>query len=322
MCGEGSNITSEPTFFIFAFSTSENQRLIILTVFLVIYLIILSGNLLIIALICLEPRLHTPMYFFLCNLSTLDIMYVSTVLPKLIYVCHTGDHVMSYTSCMVQLYFSCASGSIESYLMTSMAIDRYVAVCFPLRYSLIMSKKVCVLLAFPAWFISLVNASILPCFVHNLTYFGLVLLKSFYCELKTLMNASVSDISSLKTIIIISIIYIGFIPSCLILASYIRIINTILKIKSSAGRWKTFSSCSSHLSIVILCYGSAITFYLSQTHEQEIVLSFMFVTLVPMLNPLVFSLRNRDITQAIRRRIDNGVTLFGCPSSSTKERKR
>ncbi|KAG8544784.1 hypothetical protein GDO81_021857 [Engystomops pustulosus] len=308
MGGEGTNITSEPRFFIFAFSISENQRLIILTVFLVIYLIILSGNLLIIALISLESRLHTPMYFFLCNLSALDIMYVSTVLPKLIYVCHTGDHVMSYTSCMVQLYFACASGSVESYLMTSMAIDRYVAICFPLRYSLIMSKKVCVLLAFPAWFMSLVNASIFPYFVHNLTYFGLVVLKSFYCEVKTIMNASTSDNTFLKTTITISIIYIGVIPSCLILASYVRIIYTILKIKSSAGRWKTFSSCSSHLTIVVLCYGSAIIFYFSQSHEQEVVLSFMFVTLVPMLNPLVFSLRNRDITQAIRRRIDRRIT--------------
>ncbi|KAG8542742.1 hypothetical protein GDO81_026174 [Engystomops pustulosus] len=306
--GVRSNVTSEPRFFIFAFSTSENQRLIILTVVLVIYLVILSGNLLIIALICLEPRLHTPMYFFLCNLSTLDIMYVSTVLPKLIYVCHTGDHVVSYISCLTQLYFSAASGSIESYLMTSMAIDRYVAVCFPLHYSLIMSKKVCVLLAFPAWFVSLVNASILPYFANNLTYFDLVVVKSFYCELKTITNASTSDISSLKTIITISIIYIAVFPFCLILASYIRIINTILKIKSSAGRWKTFSSCSSHLTIVVLFYGSAIIFYLSQSHEQEIILSFMFVTLVPMLNPLVFSLRNRDITQAIRRRIDRRIT--------------
>ncbi|KAG8545847.1 hypothetical protein GDO81_020210 [Engystomops pustulosus] len=308
MGGDGTNITSEPRFFIFAFSTSENQRLIILTVVLVVYLIILSGNLLIITLISLEPRLHTPMYFFLCNLSTLDILYVSTTLPKLIYVCHTGNHVMSYTSCLAQLYFSAASGDIESFLLTSMAIDRYVAVCFPLHYSLIMSKKVCVLLAFTAWFMSLVNASILTCLVHNLKYFGLVVVRSFYCELKTLMNASTSDTYTLKTTITVAAVYIGAIPSCLILASYIRIVNTVRKIKSSAGRWKTFSSCSSHLTIVVLCYGSGMTLYLSQTHEQEIFLSFMFVTLVPMLNPLVFSLRNRDITQAIRRRIDRRIT--------------
>ncbi|KAG8546620.1 hypothetical protein GDO81_030211 [Engystomops pustulosus] len=279
MGGDGSNITSEPRFFIFAFSTFENQRLIILTVVLLVYLIILTGNLLIIALICLEPRLHTPMYFFLCNLSTLDIMYVSTTLPKLIYVCHTGDHVMSYTSCMTQLYFFCASGSIESYLLTSMAIDRYVAVCFPLRYSLIMSKK-----------------------------FGLVVIKSFYCEIKTLMNASTSDTYSLKTTIAVASVYIGAIPSCLVMASYVRIIYTVLKIKSSAGRWKTFSSCSSHITIVVLCYGCGTIFYLSQSHENEIILSFMFVTLVPILNPLVFSLRNRDITQAIRRQIERRIT--------------
>ncbi|KAG8545846.1 hypothetical protein GDO81_020209, partial [Engystomops pustulosus] len=302
------NVTSEPTFFIFAFSTSENQRLIILTVVVLVYLVTLGGNLLIIALICLEPLLHTPMYFFLCNLSTLDILYVSTTLPKLIYVCHTGDHVMSYVSCMVQLYFSAISGITECYLMTAMAIDRYVAICFPLHYSLIMSKKVCVLLAVPAWFVSMVNAIILPCLIHNLKYVNLVFVKSFYCELKTIMNASASDNTFLKTTLTIAMIYVGAIPSCMILASYVRIIYTILKIKSSAGRWKTFSSCSSHLTIVVLCFGCGMSYYLSQSHEKEIFLSFMFVTLVPMFNPLVFSLRNRDITQAIRRRIDWTIT--------------
>ncbi|KAG8543823.1 hypothetical protein GDO81_023617 [Engystomops pustulosus] len=305
---EKNNISSEPRFYIFAFSTTENQRIIILTVVLVIYLVILSGNLLIVSLLSLEPRLHTPMYFFLCNLSTLDIMYVSTVLPKLIYVCHTGDHVMSYTSCMAQIYLYIDFGDTECFLLTSMAIDRYVAVCFPLHYSLIMSKPVCVLLVFPAWFLSSVNASIFTCFVHNLTFFGLVDVKNFFCELKSLMNASMSDTSLLKSTIMVTAIYTAVIPICLIFASYIRIIHTVLKIKSSAGRWKTFSSCSSHITIVVVFYGSGMTLYLSQSLEQEIILSLMFVTLVPILNPVVYSLRNRDIKQAIRRRIQRNIT--------------
>ncbi|KAG8544313.1 hypothetical protein GDO81_022708 [Engystomops pustulosus] len=305
---EKSNITSEPVFYIFAFSTTQNQGLIILVTVFQIYFIILSGNLLIIVLICVEPRLHTPMYFFLCNLSTLDIMYVSTTLPKLMYICLTGDHVVSYASCMAQMYLSVAFGDTESFLLTSMAIDRYVAVCFPLHYSLIMSKKVCGLLVFPAWFMSMVNASILTSLTCNLSYFGLVQVKNFFCELKALMNVSISDTTSLKISITVAAMYVGVIPSCLILASYVRIIHTVLKIKSLAGRWKTFSSCSSHITIVVVFYGSGMTLYLSQSLEQELILSLMFVTLVPMLNPLVYSLRNKDITEAIRRRIDKKIS--------------
>ncbi|KAG8572130.1 hypothetical protein GDO81_011922 [Engystomops pustulosus] len=305
MDGEGINVTAEPRFYIFAFSTSENQSILILILVLLIYLIILSGNLLIIVLICLEPRLHTPMYFFLCNLYTLDIMYVSTILPKLIYVCHTGDHIMSYTACMAQMFLSTASGDIESFLLTSMAIDRYVAVCFPLHYSLIMSKKVCALLAFPAWFMSMINSLILSSFVYKLTYFGLVSVQNFFCELKTLMKASMSDTTFLKTTITVAAMYIGVIPFCLILASYIRIIHAVLKIRSSAGRWKTFSSCSSHITIVVVFYGSGMTLYLSQSLEQEMILSLM---LVPLLNPIVYSLRNKDITRAIGRRMERKIT--------------
>ncbi|KAG8545717.1 hypothetical protein GDO81_020439 [Engystomops pustulosus] len=308
MITERSNITSEPVFYIFAFSESENQRLIILVTVLLIYLIILSGNLLIISLISLEPRLHTPMYFFLCNLSTLDIVFSSTTLPKLMYICLTGDHVVSYASCLAQMYLSIAFGDLECFLLTSMAIDRYVAVCFPLHYSLIMSKKVCGLLVFPAWFMSMVNSSILTSLTCNLSYFGLVEVKNFFCELKSLMNITISDTTSLKISITVAVMYVALIPSCMILASYVCIIRTVLKIKSLAGRWKTFSSCSSHITIVIAFYGCGMTLYMSQSHEQELILSLMFYTLVPMLNPLVYSLRNKDITWAIRRRMNKKIS--------------
>ncbi|KAG8574106.1 hypothetical protein GDO81_009044 [Engystomops pustulosus] len=294
-------MTSEPTFYIFAFPISENQRIIILTTVLLIYLFILSGNLLIISLICLEPRLHTPMYFFLANLSTLDILYVSTTLPKLIYVCHTGDHVMSYISCMAQMYVHIILADTECFLLTSMAIDRYVAICFPLHYSLIMSKQVCVVLAFLSWVMPSINASILDCFMYKITYFNLVDVKNFFCDLKALMNASTRDTSFLNTYIIVSAMFLGVIPSCMILASYVRIIHTVLKIKSSAGRWKTFSSCSSHITIVVLFFGSAMSLYLLNSVEEDVVLSIMYVTLVPMLNPLVYSFRNMDMIRAIRR---------------------
>ncbi|XP_056425747.1 olfactory receptor 1496-like [Hyla sarda] len=308
MLGEMTNDTLEPMFYIFAFSISENDRIFILTAVLLIYLTILSGNLLIISLICLEPQLHTSMYFFLCNLSTLDILYVSTTLPNLIYVSHTGDHVMSYAACIAQMYLYLVFADTECFLLTAMAIDRYIAVCFPLHYSLIMSKQVCVLLAFPAWFVASMNASLVTCLVNNLTFIGLVEVKNFFCDLKALRVASFGDTISLKIFIIVDAMIIGVIVAFLILASYICIIYTVLKIKSSAGRWKTFSSCSSHITIVALYFGSAMSLYLTNSVEQDVVLSMTFVTLVPMLNPLVYSLRNKDIVQAIRKLLHTKIT--------------
>ncbi|KAG8543824.1 hypothetical protein GDO81_023618 [Engystomops pustulosus] len=298
---EDTNVTLWPRFYLFAFSTFENQSIIIVTVVLLIYLIVLSGNLLIISLISIEPRLHTPMYFFLCNLSALDIMYVSTTLPKLMYICLTGDHIVSYASCMAQMYWYHVFADTECFLLTSMAIDRYVAVCFPLHYSLIMSKQVCVLLVFPAWFMSSISASIITYLTYNLTFFGLVDIRNFFCDLKALVMASISDTTSLKTYIIVGAIFVGVVPSCLILASYARIIHTVLKIKSSVGRWKTFSSCSSHITIVIVYFGSAMCLYLSNSVEEDVILSMMFDTLVPTLNLLVYSLRNKDIIMAIQK---------------------
>ncbi|XP_056425748.1 olfactory receptor 1E1-like [Hyla sarda] len=297
------NDTSDPVFYIFAFSTSENGRILILTVVLLIYLTILSGNLLIISLICLEPQLHTSMYFFLCNLSTLDILYVSTTLPKLIYVSHTGDHVMSYAACIAQMYLYLVFADTEGFLLTAMAIDRYIAVCFPLHYSRIMSKQVCVLLAFPTWFLASVNAFILTFFVSKMTFFGLVKLKNIFCDLKVILSASLSDTTSLNTYIFADAVLIGALPFGIILASYICIIYTVLKIKSSAGRWKTFSSCSSHITIVVLYYGSAMSLYLTKSVEQDVVFSMMFATLIPLLNPLVYSLRNKDILRAIKKNV-------------------
>ncbi|KAG9470485.1 hypothetical protein GDO78_017653 [Eleutherodactylus coqui] len=297
---ELTNGTSEPVFYMFAFSTSENGRIMIIAAVLLIYLIILSGNLLIITLICLEPRLRTPMYFFLCNLSTLDILYVSTTLPKLVYICHTGNHVMSHPTCLAQLYLYAWFGNTESYLLTAMAIDRYVAVCYPLHYSLIMSKWVCVLLAFPAWFMAAVNASILISLYYNLKFFAVVEVRNFFCDGKTLLLPALNDTKPLRTLIHVQIVVMGLIPTSLIFASYMCIIYTVLKIKSSVGRWKTFSSCSSHITIVVLYFGPPLSLYMTDSLEQDVVLTVIFVTLVPMLNPLVYSLRNKDIKQALR----------------------
>lgn len=301
MYGEVQNDTSEAEFYIYSFSTSENGRMILLTIVLLGYLSILAGNFTIISLICLNPQLHTSMYFFLFNLSVLDILYVSTTLPKLLYISYTCDHFVSYKACIVQLYLFLLFADTESFLLASMAIDRYVAICFPLHYSLIMNKQACIFLAFPAWFMASVNALILTCFVCSLSFFGVVKIQNFFCDLKALLIASSSDTTFLRKFIIVDGMCIGSVPFLLIMTSYVCIIRTILKIKSSAGRRKTFSSCSSHITIVVLYYGSAMSLYMQYSQAQDSILSVIFVTLVPMLNPLVYSLRNDDIRRAIKK---------------------
>ncbi|XP_075061981.1 olfactory receptor 2D2-like [Mixophyes fleayi] len=298
---ELTNDTSQIEFYILAFSTSENGRIVLLISVLLIYLIVLTGNLVIITLVCLVPQLHTSMYFFLCNLSILDILYVTTTLPKLLHISHTGDHTVSYTACIAQLYLFLFFADTESFLLTTMAFDRYVAVCFPLHYSLIMSKRVCISLALPAWIMAAFNASILTCFVSGLTFFNFSKVNNFFCDLKALIIASFSDTTFLRKFIVLDGMSVGAIPLLLVLTSYVCIIYTILKIQSSVGRRKTFSSCSSHLTMVVLYYGSSLSLYMQYSQEQDKLLSMMFVTLVPMLNPLVYSLRNKDILSAMKK---------------------
>ncbi|KAG9466287.1 hypothetical protein GDO78_016868 [Eleutherodactylus coqui] len=239
MFGELKNDTSEAEFYISSFAVSENGRIILLITVLLGYLIILAGNSISLSLICLDPQLHTSMYFFLSNLA-----------------------------CIAQLYLFLFFSDTESFLLVSMAIDRYVAICFPLHYSLIMTKQT---------------------------------FENFFCDLKALLLVSSSDTTFLRNFIVADGICIGSVPFLLIVTSYGSIIRTILKIQSSTGRWKTFSSCTSHITIVVLYYGSAMSLYMQYSQAQDNILSMIFVTLVPVVNPLAYTLRNDKILKAIKK---------------------
>ncbi|PIN97861.1 hypothetical protein AB205_0093870, partial [Aquarana catesbeiana] len=227
MNGQLTNSSSNTGFHILAFLTSENGRFLLLAVILLVYLIILIGNVLILTLVCLVPQLHTSMYFFLSNLSVLDNLYVSTTLPKLLYITNTGIKDVD----------------------------------------------------------------------------------NFFCDLKALITVSSSDTYFLRAFILVDGSCIGAIPMLLILTSYACIISTILKIKSSVGRKKTFSSCTSHIIIVVVYYGSALCLYMQYSLQQDKVFAVMFVTLVPMLNPILYSLRNKDIIRAIQRTVSGMRTM-------------
>ncbi|KAG8441077.1 hypothetical protein GDO86_006717 [Hymenochirus boettgeri] len=283
-----------------AFSTSLQEDLQYLRCLLV-YLISFIGNLVILLLVCCVSQLHTSMYFFLSNLSILDILYTSSTLPKLLFTLWTGDKTVSYTGCITQLFSFLFCADAESLLLSSMAIDRYVAVCKPLHYLLIMSKTNCALLASLTWCTAAVNAFIFSWLIAGLSFCGLNNISNFFCDLKALLSISCTETRFLRRLLFVDTIFIGIVPFFITLTSYIFIIFTILKIQSSEGKQKAFSSCSSHICVVFLYYVSAFCLYLRDSQEGDMYLSLMFTHLVPMLNPLIYSLRNKEILRAMTR---------------------
>ncbi|XP_040271857.1 olfactory receptor 1019-like [Bufo bufo] len=301
------NWSSEPEFHIVAFSMSSVGQLYFFLGLLIIYLMAFFGNLIIIILVCLVPNLHTPMYFFLCNLAIVDITSTSTCIPKLLTMTLTQDHKITFHCCMTQMFFFilCANGEI--FTLTSMAYDRYVAICRPLQYYTIMRKTVYIAMATFAWLVGFINSlshtiltSILQfCYSHNIN--------NFFCDLNSVIALSSTDVTSRKIFMFFETVLISLVQFILTIISYIFIFSAILKIRSSAGRMKALSSCISHLITVILFYGPLMFLYMKpeseESKEQDMLLSMLYVVLVPMLNPLVYSLRNKEVWGAV-------VTLF------------
>ncbi|KAG9470140.1 hypothetical protein GDO78_018788, partial [Eleutherodactylus coqui] len=294
-------------FYLTTFSTTRINEILIFTGFLLIYLLA-AGNLIIIALVCSVPELHTPMYFFLCNLSFFDIISVSTTLPKILSIIITADKTISYYGCITQLSFSIFCTTAEDFILTSMAYDRYVAVCSPLHYSLIMTKKVCLLIATSYMVLTSLNSLMLILLISTLSFCYSHKINHFFCESRALMALSSSDITGREIVFFAEDICFVVFTLIFILISYVRIISTILKIHSAKGRLKAFSSCSSHIITVLLFYGPIIFIYLKpeskQSEQEGQLLSMLYMAVVPMLNPFVYSLRNKEVWGAIRKCIN------------------
>ncbi|XP_077310030.1 olfactory receptor 1J21-like [Lithobates pipiens] len=300
---ECSNIT-EDMFYISAFPISETGQCLLFIAVLLMYLMAVLGNLTIALLVCLVPQLHTPMYFFLSNLAISDVIYVSVTLPKLLSILLTQDHRMSFSPCMAQVYFFSLSAACDILLLTSMSYDRYVAICKPLQYSLLMSKDVCLSLALSPWLISVTNAAAHVLTTSLLSYCQTQNVDHFFCELKELYAITSSDATSRNIFMLCEDVLLAFFPFLLIMTSYIFIISTILKIRSSKGRLKAYSSCTSHLTTVILFYGPIIILYgkpqSEGSKELDKLLTLLYTAVVPMLNPFVYTLRNQDVLNAIQ----------------------
>ncbi|XP_041441558.1 olfactory receptor 1G1-like [Xenopus laevis] len=298
------NITTPINFHLLAFSKSEEHYHIIFIGLLLMYLLALVGNMMIIVLVCLVSQLHTPMYFFLCNLAFQDIISVSAFLPKLMAITITGDTSISFSDCITQLFLLIFSACADFFLLAIMAYDRYVAICVPLRYHLIMSPRFCVLLVTASWIICATNAMCYSLFISHVSFCRLFDINYIFCESKYMVEISCSDTTHIQTLVTINTLLVGILSIGLILTSYVYIIYTILKIETSAARLKTFSNCSSHLTVVLLFGGSGTSLYMKPNSEnsQEIdkMLSLMYLGFIPMLNPLVYSLRNRQVHSAVK----------------------
>ncbi|KAL4826756.1 hypothetical protein H8958_009471 [Nasalis larvatus] len=299
------NQTWASEFILLSLSSDWDAHVSLFVLFLVMYMVTMLGNCLIVLLIRLDSRLHTPMYFFLTNLSLVDVSYATSIVPQLLAHFLAEHKAITLQSCAAQLFFSLALGGIEFVLLAVMAYDRYVAVCDPLRYSAIMHGALCAKLAITFWVSGSINSLMHITITFQLPMCTNKFIDHISCEILAVIRLACVDTSSNEVTIMVSSIILLMTPLCLVLLSYIRIISTILKIQSREGRKKAFHTCASLLTVVALCYGMAIFTYI-QPHSslsvlQETLISLFYAILTPMLNPMIYSLRNKEVKGAWKK---------------------
>nr|XP_033779148.1 olfactory receptor 5V1-like [Geotrypetes seraphini] len=299
------NQTTPSEFIFLGFSKIIEFQDLFFGTLLLIYFATLVGNIGIIVATRLDIRLHKPMYFFLVNLSFLDICYTSTTVPKMLENLSMEKKTISCAGCIIQLYFFVSCMGTECVLLAAMAYDRYVAICNPLRYTMIMNKMVCGNLAASGWIIGMVNSAIHTYFTFTLPFCGVNELNYFFCDIPPLLSLACADTSINEAVLLAIGILIGWPLFLCVILSYIYIISTVLKISSSKGRHKAFSTCASHLTMVILYYGSAIFSYMrpisSYSFDKDRLVSMLYSFVTPMLNPVIYTLKNKDVKSALKK---------------------
>ncbi|XP_044513134.1 olfactory receptor 13D1-like [Gracilinanus agilis] len=300
---EGVNWTSRKEFVLLGFSDYPKTEMLIFILCLVMYMVILMGNSIIIVLTLLNSHLHTPMYFFLSSLSFLDICFTSSFIPKMLTNFSSETKTISFYGCMIQMYISLAMGSTECVLLATMAFDRYVAICNPLRYPVIMNKRLCVQLVVISWVVGFLDSALETALAIGLPFCGENIINHFVCEILALLKLVCVDISLNEIVLLIDSITLGFSALLLIIISYIFILSAILRINSAEGRKKAFSTCSSHLTVVTVFYGTILFMYMKPRSKSSIADKFItlfYSVVTPMLNPIIYSLRNKEVNAAMR----------------------
>ncbi|ELV10500.1 olfactory receptor 10C1 [Tupaia chinensis] len=288
-----------------AFSSLAELQLVLFVVFLIIYLFTVVGNLIIICLIWVTPSLRMPMYFFLVNLSFLEMCYITSVVPQMLVHLLVETKTISVRGCAAQMYIFAILGLTECCLLAAMAYDRFVAICYPLHYTLLMGPRVCLKLAAASWTTGVVVESAQITWIFTLPFCGTGKIQHFFCDIMPVVKLACIDTSHNEIVMFaISVLFIMS-PCLLILCSYVRILVAILKIPSAAGRHKAFSTCSSHILVVSLFYGTALFTYLQpkamHTPETDKATALMYTVVTPALNPVIYTLRNKEVKEAFRR---------------------
>ncbi|KAM6158257.1 olfactory receptor 8H1-like [Rhynchocyon petersi] len=302
---DGKNNTDLFDFILMGLTDSEELQLVLFSLFLLIYLITVLGNAGMVLLIRLDPHLHTPMYFFLSHLSFLDLNYSTVITPKTLENLVTSSKYISFGGCFTQMFFFVFLGATECFLLSSMAYDRYVAICNPLQYSVIMSITLCRSLVTASYMIGFSDSIINVLFMNSLKFCKSNVIHHFFCDLAPILVLSCTDTHDVETMIFILAGCTLVVSLITISVSYVFILTTILKINSTSGKRKAFSTCASHLLGVTIFFGTMIFIYLKPSKSYSLgkdqVASVFYTIVVPMLNPLIYSLRNKDVKNALIR---------------------
>ncbi|KAM5310023.1 olfactory receptor 7A17-like [Glossophaga mutica] len=302
---EPGNVTQSSEFLLLGLSEETQLQPLLFGLFLSMYLITLLGNLLIILAISSDSHLHTPMYFFLSNLSLVDICFTSTTIPKMLVNIQTQSKVITYAGCITQMYFYIHFAGLDDFILTLMAYDRFVAICHPLHYTVIINTRLCGLLVLVSWIISILNSLLESLMVLDLSFCSDLEIPHFFCELKQVLQLACSDTFPNDIVMYFSAGLLAGGPLAGILYSYSKIVSSIRAIPSAQGKYKAFSTCASHLSVVSLFYGSILGVYLgssgAHSSRSSATASVMYTVVTLMLNPFIYSLRNKDIKRALER---------------------
>ncbi|KFO28729.1 olfactory receptor 7D4 [Fukomys damarensis] len=311
---EAANHTGASQFILQGLSDDPEWQPVLSGLFLSVYLVTVLGNLLIILAVSSDSHLHTPMYFFLSNLSFVDICFVSTTVPKMLVNIQSQSKGISYMECLTQVYFFMLFAGMDDFLLTLMAYDRFVAICHPLNYMVIMNPQHCSLLVLMSWLIVVWVSLLHILLMKPLTFHVGTEIPHFFCELAQVLRVASSDTLINNIILLVATALLCVFPVTGILFSYSQIISSLMRKCSSSGRYKAFSTCGSHLCVVSLFYGTALGVYLSSavTHSSRtsMIASVMYTVVTPMLNPFIYSLRNKDVKGALGSLLRRAITCL------------
>ncbi|XP_007662264.1 olfactory receptor 1361-like [Ornithorhynchus anatinus] len=302
---EKRNQTQVSEFILVGFSGQPDQQRLLFGLFLAVYSVSVLGNLLIILAVRSDPRLHTPMYFFLVHLSFVDICLTSTTVPRMLENLWAGGKSIPFAGCLAQMYFFLSFVNTDGFLLAAMAYDRFLAICRPLRYAAAMGPRLCTLLVAGPWLVTHSNALVQTLMMARLSFCVGTVIPHFFCEFAPLLQLACSDTHFNERLALAAAVLLGFTPAGCILASYARIVSVVLRVPSARGKRRAFSTCGSHLVVVTLFYGTGIGVYLCPAAAYPSgngpMASLVYAVVTPTLNPFLYSLRNGDMKGALRK---------------------